>query len=149
MDNNNGVGEHQYAQLRGAFAYTRQMAIAGVSPGTFNLDDDDRPIEMAGGRSHRIILTQSGQVFTATTNNDHGQLGIGNTSNDGGIYNITSRFDGKVVSVSAGGNYSLALTDSGRVYSWGLITALNLAMATKVNVVTPMLVSKTRIRRWL
>ena len=119
VDNNNGVGEHQYAQLRGAFTYTRQMAIAGVSPGTFNLDDDDRPIEMAGGSSHRIILTQSGQVFTTTTNNDHGQLGIGNTSNDGGIYNITSRFDGKVVSVSAGGNYSLALTDSGRVYSWG------------------------------
>ena len=149
VDNNNGVGEHQYAQLRGAFTYTRQMAIAGVSPSTFNLDDDDRPIEMAGGSSHRIILTQSGQVFTTTTNNDHGQLGIGDTSNDGGIYNITSRFDGKVVSVSAGGNYSLALTDSGRVYSWGLITALNLAMATKVNVVTLMLVSKTRIRRWL
>lgn len=119
VDNNNGVGEHQYAQLRGAFTYTRQMAIAGVSPSTFNLDDDDRPIEMAGGSSHRIILTQSGQVFTTTTNNDHGQLGIGDTSNDGGIYNITSRFDGKVVSVSAGGNYSLALTDSGRVYSWG------------------------------
>ena len=119
VDNNNGVGEHQYAQLRGAFTYTRQMAIAGVSPSAFNLDDDDRPIEMAGGRSHRIILTQSGQVFTTTTNNDHGQLGIGNTSNDGGIYNITSRFDGKVVGVSAGGNYSLALTDSGRVYSWG------------------------------
>ena len=119
VDNNNGVGEHQCAQLRGAFTYTRQMAIAGVSPSTFNLDDDDRPIEMAGGSSHRIILTQSGQVFTTTTNNDHGQLGIGNTSNDGGIYNITSRFDGKVVSVSAGGNYSLALTDGGRVYSWG------------------------------
>ena len=119
VDNNNGVGEHQYAQLRGAFTYTRQMAIAGVSPSAFNLDDDDRPIEMAGGSSHRIILTQSGQVFTTTTNNDHGQLGIGDTSNDGGIYNITSRFDGKVVSVSAGGNYSLALTDGGRVYSWG------------------------------
>ena len=119
VDNNNGVGEHQYAQLRGAFTYTRQMAIAGVSPSTFNLDDDDRPIEMAGGSSHRIILTQSGQVFTTTTNNDHGQLGIGDTSNDGGIYNITSRFDGKVVSVSAGGDYSLALTDGGKVYSWG------------------------------
>lgn len=119
VDNNNGVGEHQYAQLGGAFTYTRQIAITSVSPNTFNLGDDDRPIEMAGGSSHRIILTQSGQVFTTATNNEHGQLGIGNTSNGGGIYNITSRFDGKVVSVSAGGNYSLALTDSGRVYSWG------------------------------
>ena len=119
VDNNNGIGEHQYAQLGGAFTYTRQMAIAGVSPSTFNLDDDDRPIEMAGGSSHRIILTQSGQVFTTTTNNDHGQLGIGNTSNDGGVYNITSHFDGKVISVSAGGDYSLALTDGGKVYSWG------------------------------
>ena len=35
------------------------------------------------------------------------------------LHNITAQFDGKVISVSAVGNFTLALTEDGKVYSWG------------------------------
>lgn len=103
------------------FEYTRTVAITGISPNSYDLDGD-KPIEMAGSDTHQVILMESGQVFTSGQNN-FGQLGIGTIDSSEArstiLHNITAQFDGKVISVSAVGNFTLALTDDGKVYSWG------------------------------
>ena len=103
------------------FEYTRTVAITGISPNSYDLDGD-RPIEMTGSDTHQVILMESGQVFTSGQNN-FGQLGIGTIDSSEArstiLHNITAQFDGKVISVSAVGNFTLALTDDGKVYSWG------------------------------
>ena len=103
------------------FEYTRTVAITGISPNSYDLDGD-KPIEMAGSDTHQVILMESGQVFTSGQNN-FGQLGIGTIDSSEArstiLHNITAQFDGKVISVSAVGNFTLALTEDGKVYSWG------------------------------
>jgi len=103
------------------FEYTKTVAITGISPNSYDLDGD-KPIEMAGSDTHQVILMESGQVFTSGQNN-FGQLGIGTIDSSEArstiLHNITAQFDGKVISVSAVGNFTLALTDDGKVYSWG------------------------------
>ena len=103
------------------FEYTKTVAITGISPNSYDLDGD-KPIEMAGSDTHQVILMESGQVFTSGQNN-FGQLGIGTIDSSGAksttLHNITAQFDGKVISVSAVGNFTLALTEDGKVYSWG------------------------------
>lgn len=103
------------------FEYTKTVAITDISPNSYDLDGD-KPIEMAGSDTHQVILMESGQVFTSGQNN-FGQLGIGTIDSSEArstiLHNITAQFDGKVISVSAVGNFTLALTEDGKVYSWG------------------------------
>ena len=116
------------------FKYTKVISITGISPDSYDLDGD-QPIAMAGSSTHRVILTESGQVFTAGSN-DHGQLGVGTIGGDGDVnvlHNITAQFADKVVSVSAVGDFTLALTESGRVYSWGYNAQGELGDGTTTN----------------
>ena len=112
-----------YSKSNNTFKYERVPALFSVSPGFYNVEGD-RPKEMAGGNSHKIILMESGQVFTgllANGSNDSGQLGIGEFAGDSqDLYNITSRFaeGDKIISVSALGSFNLALSEKGRVYAW-------------------------------
>lgn len=107
--------------LDGAFTYTKEPAIYSMSPNSFNLDGD-RPISMVGGDSHYVILTESGGLF-AYGDNSMGQLGLGYVSNQqvSTPTSITNFFpdDDRVVKISALGWHTLALTEKGRVYSWG------------------------------
>ncbi len=91
----------------------------------------------ASGRAHTIVLKQDGSVW-AFGSNTYGQLGIGTVDNV--IQNVPQRLtffddlrkveessDGtlistgeNVVKVYAGEYHSVALTDKGNVYTWGL-----------------------------
>jgi hypothetical protein len=76
-------------------------------------------IAMSSGSYHSLLLTKFGEVY-AWGENKFGQ--IGNGSNNDQLENPI-RIEGfdneKVVMISCGAVFSMALTESGRVYSWG------------------------------
>lgn len=75
---------------------------------------------VADGGSHYVALTQGGEVFGWGAN-DFGQVGIG--VSDDRIFTpqkVGGFGDTKTVSVAAGSSHTLALTEDGTVWAWGL-----------------------------
>lgn len=127
-----GNGGYFYDSLPSIFEYTVMSEVTGISPDGYDLGGD-LPIEMVGGagdtsnsnglhtQTHQVILTESGQVFTWGAN-DNGQLGTGDNNDRDTPFNITGRFssgDDKIIQVSTKGDFNIALTQSGQVYTWG------------------------------
>lgn len=75
--------------------------------------------QVAASWYHSLALTESGKVF-AWGLNKSGQLGTGNNMNYNTPQDITAGFgQEKIKYLSAGTDYSLALTNSGKIFSWG------------------------------
>ena len=72
---------------------------------------------VAGGESHSLALTSTGQVL-AWGSNFWGQLGNGSTSNSS-IPVQVSQPSGTVTAIASGENHSLALNSAGQVLAWG------------------------------
>jgi uncharacterized repeat protein (TIGR02543 family) len=82
----------------------------------------DEVKQLSSGDSFAIAVTETGHVFTWGYNG-YGGLGDGTEQYKKLPNEITSNFqleeDDQVIYVAAGNNYSLAITDTGRVFSWG------------------------------
>ena len=76
-----------------------------------------RVVGIAASAFHSLALLESGKVY-GWGNDLYGQLGYGTTS-DKNRPKLIKNIPGKVVSIAAGAYHSLALLDSGKVYSWG------------------------------
>ena len=78
--------------------------------------------EVSLGDHHTVLLTNQGRVFTWGYNY-FGQLGIGNTTDSIEPIEITHMFDlnptEKIIKIAAGTLHTGALTDQGRVFTWG------------------------------
>ena len=73
---------------------------------------------MAVGELHSLVLSSKGVIW-AWGDNSFGQVGDG-TTQDRATAVLVKGFDNTVIqSVAAGGYHSLALDNSGNVYSWG------------------------------
>jgi alpha-tubulin suppressor-like RCC1 family protein len=70
------------------------------------------------GSLHNLALTSAGHVL-AWGSNAFGQLGNGTTTNGDIPVRVRIPADARVLAVSAGGGFSLALTRAGRVLTWG------------------------------
>jgi alpha-tubulin suppressor-like RCC1 family protein len=78
-----------------------------------------RVIEISAGDDHTVALTNRGVVLTWGRNN-HGQLGVGDTLMRAEPVGVRlPRLRGRVVTVAAAGDFTLALTDRHQVYLWG------------------------------
>lgn len=76
-------------------------------------------VPVAGGASHSLDVMADGTVW-AWGENEENQLGDGSgIDSGGGVQVSTTSGMSQVVSAAAGGDYSLALTSSGTVWSWG------------------------------
>ncbi|KAK2577032.1 hypothetical protein KPH14_011991 [Odynerus spinipes] len=76
-------------------------------------------VDIACGSHHSLALTDEGEVY-AWGQNNCGQVGSGISSNQGAPRKVNSALTGKkVVSITCGQTYSMAVTDSGEVYGWG------------------------------
>lgn len=77
----------------------------------------------AAGYDHTLALGQSGKLYVAGSNQEH-QIGFHQKEKWYECFRLTplkvSPDDEKIVHVAAGSFHSLALTNSGKVYSWGM-----------------------------
>jgi alpha-tubulin suppressor-like RCC1 family protein len=82
---------------------------------------DENIVDICCGERHTIVLTNSGEVY-AWGDNEWGQIG-NRKSGDGKCQSIPIKINDfneeKVVMISCGSDHSMALTESGRVFSWG------------------------------
>uniref|UniRef100_A0A4W3I5X0 X-linked retinitis pigmentosa GTPase regulator n=1 Tax=Callorhinchus milii TaxID=7868 RepID=A0A4W3I5X0_CALMI len=73
----------------------------------------------ACGRNHTLVYTEQGNVYAAGGNNE-GQLGLGDTEERSAFQQIEFFTDKhKVKQLSAGSNISAALTEDGKLFTWG------------------------------
>uniref|UniRef100_A0A8C6U3A9 RCC1-like domain-containing protein n=1 Tax=Neogobius melanostomus TaxID=47308 RepID=A0A8C6U3A9_9GOBI len=102
----------------GQLGYYHHMTSTGPGTGTGNY----LPIpvvQVACGKSHSLVLTQGGDVFSWGLNS-HGQLGLGKTIPLQFTPLVVRSLNGVAVTmISAGSNYSLFLTLPGPVYCCG------------------------------
>src|SRR5450759_488100 len=74
---------------------------------------------IAGGASHSLALTSTGQVLAWGDNGD-GEQGTGNGTTNSSIPVAVSLPSGTTVTaIAGGGRHSLALTSTGQVLAWG------------------------------
>jgi alpha-tubulin suppressor-like RCC1 family protein len=115
-------GENEYGQLGNA--RNNGSESANATPALIGLPGaTGRIVQVAAGADHSLALTATGQLY-AFGDNRYGQLG--NATNDGAdaanpIPALVSlpAGSGQTTQIAAGAAYSLALTDTGRLYAFG------------------------------
>jgi hypothetical protein len=108
-------GSNIYGQLGiGKITDYEEINLIEYSKFENNLIDD-----ICCGFNHTLALSKKGKVF-AWGNNEFGQLGLGSeVKNEIEPKLLKSFVREKVIAISCGGQHSLALTKSRRVFSWG------------------------------
>jgi alpha-tubulin suppressor-like RCC1 family protein len=74
---------------------------------------------IVAGDYHSLALFDDGRVYAAG-NNNHGQLGFGDNNNRTVFTEVVDLRDKNIVTVTAGGLHSFALSNEGKVYAVGL-----------------------------
>ncbi|XP_053987984.1 E3 ubiquitin-protein ligase HERC2 isoform X2 [Hylaeus volcanicus] len=79
-----------------------------------------KPVHIAGGSKTLFVVSQDGKLF-ACGEGTNGRLGLGNDSNvcEPKPIPFLSQYVIKKVAVHSGGKHALALTQDGKVFSWG------------------------------
>ena len=77
-----------------------------------------RIVDVSCGNQHSLLLTDQGQVYAFGRNMD-GQLGINSRKESKLPTLVTALSDDIVCQIACGGDYSLALCESGTVFAWG------------------------------
>ncbi|XP_075162193.1 regulator of chromosome condensation 1 [Haematobia irritans] len=96
--------------------------------------------QIAGGQHHTLVLKNDGSVFVIGRK-DYGRLGLGTVSDDVTELKPIAALKGKkVVSVSCGEAQSFALTDDGKLYSWGMGSNHQLATGSDEDSLEPVLI---------
>ncbi len=103
------------------------------------VDTSDKIVQVSAGYYHTIALSENGQVYTWGSN-AYGELGNGASENSNLPINITSKFkltDDKIIQVSAGYYHTIALSENGKVYTWGRNSSGQLGNGTNVDSYLP------------
>lgn len=91
--------------------------------------------DIAAGGEHALAMDENGQVFS-WGDNTYGQLGTGRTGDNRAIPDRVKGLE-KIKQVSAGCDFSLALTENGKVYAWGRGVYGALGNGNRATVSTP------------
>lgn len=91
----------------------------------FNLNTNEKIIKISAGEFHSAAITSQGRLFTWGKNN-YGQIGNNNLVKQLLPQDITSSFaltDNDIFAyVTLGDSYSIAVTESKRIFIWGSLT---------------------------
>lgn len=87
---------------------------------------------VTGGGGHTILLTESGDIYTCGSNNK-GQLGLNATADVSVLSPVSLPSKSRVVMVTGGWDFSLAVTESHELYAWGSNAFGQLGDATSLN----------------
>lgn len=113
-------GRNNYGQL-GDGTTTNKLTPTEITS-RFDLSSGDKIVLISLGYYQSAALTLSGRLFT-WGNNSAGQLGDGTTNSKATPTEITNGFNlasgDKIISISLGGEHSVALTSSGSLFTWG------------------------------
>lgn len=129
-------GDNNAGQVGNGTTVTQRTPVNITS--SFGYASGETVVDIDTGGSNTGAVTSTGRVFTFGSNNI-GQLGDGTTINRTTPTEITSRFPSflsgeKVVSIYTSRNgHFLALTSSGRLFSWGNAINGQLGDGTTVN----------------
>ena len=103
-----------------------------------------RIVDISAGKNYTVALDEEGKVY-ACGNNEDGQLGDGTTTNSPLTICISDKENElkgkKIISISAGGRYTVALDEEGKVYTWGYNYDGQLGDGTTTNSVLPICIS--------
>jgi alpha-tubulin suppressor-like RCC1 family protein len=81
---------------------------------------DEKVIDGACARGHSLLLTESGKVYGVGNNSNFEATGGSSKDQDITKFTLVKGLEGvKVVQVAAGIDFSMALSDDGKVYAWG------------------------------
>lgn len=118
-------GNNAFGQLGNETNINQITGKANPTPTLVTLPGQSGPVvEVAPGLQHTLVLTESGQLYSFGANTS-GQLGRETTPEPGKWANPTPALitlpgqDGPVVEIAAGREFSLAVTESGQLYSFG------------------------------
>jgi RCC1 and BTB domain-containing protein len=100
---------------------------------------DKNIIDICCGFGHSLVLTNSGEVY-AWGLNEYGQVGNRSYSKQLIPQKVNGFNDEKVVMISCGSHHSMALTESGHVFSWGLNACGQLGLDSNENTFKPSIV---------
>lgn len=95
-------------------------------------------IQVAAGHGHTLALTMDGRVF-AWGWNGSGEVGVGDTASYFAPVELATLTE-PIAWVGAGGEFSLALTTSGQLYSWGANHSGQLGDGTSTNQTLPKII---------
>ncbi|MFK2823142.1 di-heme oxidoredictase family protein [Arcobacter sp. YIC-80] len=88
-------------------------------------------VAIDAGLSHTLALDKNGDVYAFGTNND-GELGNGTTISDATAVKVLFPQDNiKIVQVTAGSDFSMAIDENGDVWGWGKNNYGQMAQGTK------------------
>ena len=104
---------------------TASAEINVTSPTKIALPQNVTSVSISAGFDHVLMLASDGNVY-AWGNNEVGQLGNENAEKYSTPTLVEELCDKNVVAISAGYRFSLALTEGGRVYAFGLNDKLQL-----------------------
>jgi alpha-tubulin suppressor-like RCC1 family protein len=120
------LGQGTTADLTSLTAVEIGVASGGAFVGTAGTPD--QIIQVSAGEGHSLALGRDGSVYSWGRNNGGaGALGTGLTTDEGAPVDISANGDlagtvgtsARIVQVSAGANFSLAVGLDGAVYAWG------------------------------
>ena len=102
----------------------------------FSYIETNNFLDVCLGAGHQAVITSEGRVFT-WGENKYGQLGDGTNVNKFTLVEITNQFelsgDEKIISISLGKHHSVALTNEGRVFTWGRNNVTQLGNGTIID----------------
>jgi len=109
-----GVGNNEFKQLGdGTFTSSKVPVLARVTKGI-------EVVQLCVGLNHSVVLDSQGKVY-CWGNNKYGQLGDGTRVDKHTPTMVNGLLkDIKVVQIAVGSNATLALSDTRRVYYWGI-----------------------------
>ncbi|MBE6699855.1 MAG: hypothetical protein E7584_06435 [Ruminococcaceae bacterium] len=97
-----------------------------TSPTKIDLPNGVTSVSISAGTDHVLMLGSDGNVY-AWGNNEYGQLGVDNDGLPLSVPTCVTELEGKnMIAIAAGQRFSLALSDAGDVYSFGLGDKLQL-----------------------
>ncbi len=104
------------------------------------LTDGDKAVTVVAGAAHVLVITEHGRLYS-WGDNYFGQLGLNNTAPNR-PYPWEVQFPGldtgeTIVHASAGGNTSVAVTSTGRVFTWGLNSVGQLGLGDTTERIAP------------
>jgi Protein tyrosine and serine/threonine kinase/Regulator of chromosome condensation (RCC1) repeat len=94
---------------------------------------------VSGGEGHSGVLTEAFKLYTFGKNT-YGQLGLGHSSPVGCPSLVTQLQNKKIETVVCGSEHTLAITNDGEVYTWGLNLKGQLGLGDTSNRFSPALV---------